>query len=102
MKDLGSNLSSIESVSIVKNNPEVLPDELLGIPSNWEIDFDVDLLSFMNPTPIPPYRMAPAELTLQLKYLKDKCFIQPSIRNRELHCFLLKRRMDPLEKVSSA
>ena len=41
------------------------------------IDFGIDLLPETNPTSIPPYRMAPAELKELKAELKG--FIRPSI-----------------------
>ena len=73
--------TSLESVSIVNEFPDVFPKDLPGIPPEREIDFGIDLLPNTNPISIPPYRMAPAELKElkeQLKDLLDKGFIRPS------------------------
>ena len=62
--------------------PELFPNDLPGIPSEREIDFNIDLLPDTNPISIPPYWMAPAELKefkAQLKDLLDKGFIRPRI-----------------------
>ena len=69
-------------MSIVNEFRDVFPEDLVGITSEREIDFGVDLDPKTKPISIPPYRMAPAELKelkLQLKYLLDKGFIHPSI-----------------------
>ncbi|KAH0661557.1 hypothetical protein KY284_026488 [Solanum tuberosum] len=82
VKDLESKIPSLDSVPVVKDFLEVFPDDLPGIPPEWEIDFDIDLLPDTQPISIPPYWMAPAELKelkAQLKDLFDKGFIQPSI-----------------------
>jgi len=82
VKDLESEIPSLESVPIVKDFPEVFPDDLLKIPPEREIDFGIDLLPDTQPISIPPYRMSPTELKelkAQLKDLLDKGFIQPSI-----------------------
>ena len=79
---LESEVPSIESVPVVREFTEVFPDDLHGIPPEWEIDFGINLLSDTQPISIPPYRMAPIELKelkAQLKDLLDKGFIQPSI-----------------------
>ncbi|KAH0743176.1 hypothetical protein KY290_031169 [Solanum tuberosum] len=80
--DIESKVPSFESVPVVREFPEVFPDDLPGIPPEWEIDFGIDLLPDTQPISIPPYRMALAELKelkAQLKDLLDKGFIQPSI-----------------------
>ena len=41
---------------------EVFLNDLPDIPSEWEIDFGIDLLPDTNPISIPPYRISPAEL----------------------------------------
>ena len=61
VQDLDFKVPSIESVPIVSEYPEVFPNELPGIPPEWEIDFGMDLLSDINPISIPPYWMEPAE-----------------------------------------
>ena len=61
--------------------PKVFPNDLPGIPPEWEIDFG-DFLPDTNPVSIPPYQMDLAkfkELKAQLKDLLDKGFIRPSI-----------------------
>ncbi|XP_069145971.1 uncharacterized protein [Solanum lycopersicum] len=71
VKDLGSKSPPLESVPIVKDFLEVFPDDLPGIPPEWEIDFVIDLLSDTQPISFPPYQMALTELKelkAQLKY----------------------------------
>ena len=82
VQDLDSEIPPFESVPVVREFLDVFPNDLLGIPPEWEIDFGIDLLSDKSPISIPPYRMAPAELKdlrVQLKDLLDKGFIRPSI-----------------------
>ncbi|KAH0680772.1 hypothetical protein KY284_021857 [Solanum tuberosum] len=82
VKDIESETSPLESVPVVREFPEVFPDDLPGIPPEWEIDFGIDLLPNTQPISILPYRMALAELKelkAQLKDFLDKGFIQPSI-----------------------
>ncbi|WMV54653.1 hypothetical protein MTR67_048038 [Solanum verrucosum] len=72
----------IRSVSIVNNFPEVFSDDLIGVPPEREIYFDIDILPDTCPISIPPSRMAPTELKElkeQLKDLLDKGFIRPSV-----------------------
>ncbi|XP_027767790.1 uncharacterized protein LOC114074070 [Solanum pennellii] len=82
VQDLGSEIPPIKSVSVVSEFPEVFPNDLHGIPVEWEIDFCIDLLPKTNPISIPPYRMPSAELKelkAKLKDLLDKGFIRPRI-----------------------
>ncbi|XP_070025996.1 uncharacterized protein [Nicotiana sylvestris] len=73
---------ALQSVPIVREFPEVFPDDLPGLPPERIIDFGIDLMPDTQPISIPPYRMAPAELNElreQLKDLLDKGFIRPSV-----------------------
>nr|XP_009783362.1 PREDICTED: uncharacterized protein LOC104231970 [Nicotiana sylvestris] len=53
---------TLQSVPIVREFPEVFPDDLPGLPPERIIDFGIDLMPGTQPISIPPYRMAPAEL----------------------------------------
>ena len=67
---------------MVREFPEVFPNDLPGIPPKWEIDFGIDLLPNTNSISIPPYWMTLdelKELKAQPKDLLDKDFIRPSI-----------------------
>ncbi|XP_070015985.1 uncharacterized protein [Nicotiana sylvestris] len=50
----------LQSVPIVREFPEVFPDDLPGLPPERIIDFGIDLMPDTQPISIPPYRMAPA------------------------------------------
>lgn len=66
---------------IVNEFLEVIPDELPGVPLDWEIDFRIDILLGTQPISILSYRMAQTELNevkVQLKDLLEKGFIRPS------------------------
>ncbi|XP_070013793.1 uncharacterized protein [Nicotiana sylvestris] len=81
VKDVNAEIPTLQSIPVVKENADVFPDELPGIPPKREIDFGIDLLPGTQPISIPPYRMAPAELKElkeQLKDLLEKGFIRPS------------------------
>ena len=59
--------------------PDVFPEELSGLPLDQEIKFCIDLIPRAQPIFVPPYRMAPIELTelrKQLNELLDKGFIR--------------------------
>ena len=59
----------------------MFPADLPGMPQDRDIDFCIDLELGTRPISIPPYRIAPAELSElkdQLQELLGKGFIRPS------------------------
>ncbi|KAL8095604.1 hypothetical protein AgCh_036864 [Apium graveolens] len=72
----------IEDIPIVRDFPDVFPDELPGLPPDREIEFTIDLASGTEPVSKAPYCMAPVEmkeLAAQLQELLDKGVIRPSV-----------------------
>ena len=72
----------LEDIPIVKEFPDVFPDDISGLPPDREVEFTIDLIPGTEPISIPPYRMAPTELRelkAQLEELLSKGFIRPSI-----------------------
>ncbi|GJZ83956.1 putative nucleotidyltransferase, ribonuclease H [Tanacetum coccineum] len=70
-----------ENVIVVKDFPEVFPDDLSGLPPVREIEFRIKLVSKAMSVAKSPCRLAPSELeelSGQLKELQDKGFIRPS------------------------
>ncbi|KAL0536582.1 hypothetical protein IC582_025533 [Cucumis melo] len=73
---------SLSSEPVVREYPDVFPDELPGLPPPREVDFAIELEPGTAPISRTPYRMAPAELKelkVQLQELLDKGFIRPSV-----------------------
>ncbi|KAA0060555.1 hypothetical protein E5676_scaffold420G00740 [Cucumis melo var. makuwa] len=73
---------SLSSEPVVKEYPDVFPDELPRLPPPREIDFAIELEPDTAPISRAPYRMTPAELKelkVQLQELLDKGFIRPSV-----------------------
>ncbi|GKF09876.1 putative reverse transcriptase domain-containing protein [Tanacetum coccineum] len=71
----------IEDVPIVRDFPEVFPEDLPGLPTTRQVEFHIELIPGAAPVTRAPYRLAPAEikeLAKQLKELSDKGFIRPS------------------------
>ncbi|GJV66217.1 reverse transcriptase domain-containing protein [Tanacetum coccineum] len=71
----------IEDVPVVKDFPEVFPEDLPGLPPTRQVEFHIELIPGAAPVARAPYRLAPAEmkeLAEQLKELSDKGFIRPS------------------------
>ncbi|GJZ64869.1 putative reverse transcriptase domain-containing protein [Tanacetum coccineum] len=70
-----------EDIVVVRDFPEVFPDDLSGLPPIREIEFRIELIPGATPVAKSPYRLAPSELeelSGQLKELQDKGFIRPS------------------------
>ncbi|GJW80355.1 putative ribonuclease H-like domain-containing protein [Tanacetum coccineum] len=67
-----------EGIVVVRDFPEVFPDDLSGLPPIREIKFRIELIPGATPVAKSPYRLAPSkmeELFGQLKELQDKGFI---------------------------
>ena len=68
----------LENILVVKDFPDVIPEELPGIPPKREVNLSFEILLGITPTSRAPYRMAPTELKelkIQLQELLDKGFI---------------------------
>jgi hypothetical protein len=71
----------VSNVPIVREFPDVFPDELSGVPPKREVEVTIDVLPGTSPIAQSPYRMAPAELAelkIQLQELLNKGFVHPS------------------------
>nr|GFC27941.1 putative reverse transcriptase domain-containing protein [Tanacetum cinerariifolium] len=78
---LTSEKKRLEDVPIVRNFPEVFPEDLPGLPLTRPVEFQIDLVPGAAPVARAPYRLAPSEmkeLAEQLKELSNKGFIRPS------------------------
>ncbi|GJX59183.1 putative reverse transcriptase domain-containing protein [Tanacetum coccineum] len=76
-----SEKKRLEDVPIVKDFPDVFPEDLPGLPPTRQVEFQIDLVPGAAPVARAPYRLAPSEmkeLSEQLKELSDKGFIRPS------------------------
>ena len=79
MRDSGSRL---EDIPVVREFPDVFPENLPGIPLDTEIDFQIELAPGTEPISKAPYRMASLELKelkVQMEDLVSKGFVRPSI-----------------------
>ncbi|KAL0533479.1 hypothetical protein IC582_030319 [Cucumis melo] len=73
---------SLSSEPVVRDYPDVFPEELPGLPSQREIEFAIELEPGTIPISRAPYRMDLAELEelkVQLQELLDKGFSRPSV-----------------------
>ncbi|GJV34428.1 putative reverse transcriptase domain-containing protein [Tanacetum coccineum] len=71
----------IKDVPIIRDFPEVFPEDLLGLPLARPLEFQIDLIPGAAPVARAPYRLAPSkmkELSEQLQQLSDKGFIRPN------------------------
>ncbi|KAI3819628.1 hypothetical protein L1987_13469 [Smallanthus sonchifolius] len=71
----------LEYIPIVREYPEVFPEDLPGLPPPRQVEFRIDLVPGSAPIARSPYRLAPSEmqeLSNQLQELLDKGFIRPS------------------------
>ena len=50
----------LEDIPIVKEFPDVFPDDISGLPPDRAIEFVIELIPGTKPISIPPYRMMPA------------------------------------------
>ena len=66
---------------MVREFPDVSPEELPGMPPDREIEFCIELTPNVQPVSIPPYRMALVklqELKVQLQDMMEEGLIHPS------------------------
>ncbi|GKG43331.1 hypothetical protein Tco_0480015, partial [Tanacetum coccineum] len=71
----------LEGVPVIRDFPEVLPDELPRLPPPRQVEFRIDLMPGAAPVARAPYRLAPSEmkeLSNQLQELSEKGFIRLS------------------------
>ncbi|XP_076931827.1 uncharacterized protein LOC143597121 [Bidens hawaiensis] len=72
---------SIDQIPIVRDFPEVFPEDLPGLPPHRQVEFQIDLTQGAVHVARAPYCLAPKELeelSKQLQELLDKGFIRPS------------------------
>nr|GFA94544.1 putative reverse transcriptase domain-containing protein [Tanacetum cinerariifolium] len=71
----------LEDVPVIRDFPQVYPDDLPGLPPPRQVEFQIDLVLGVVPVAHAPYRLAPPEmkeLAEQLQELSEKGFIRPS------------------------
>ncbi|GJR13895.1 putative reverse transcriptase domain-containing protein [Tanacetum coccineum] len=71
----------LEDVPVIRDFPEVFPDDLLGLPPLRQVEFQINLVPGDAPVARAPYRLTPSEmreLLVQLQELLEKGFIPPS------------------------
>ncbi|GKE04481.1 hypothetical protein Tco_1396499, partial [Tanacetum coccineum] len=62
IKDTSLDGPRLETHPVVRNFPDVFPDELHGFPLEREVEFTIELIPGAQPISEGPYIMAPVEL----------------------------------------
>ena len=89
----------VEKILVVREFPDVFPEELPGIPLEREVDLSIEIGPGTVPMSRAPYRMAPArlkELKSQLQELLDKRFIRPSVSPWGAPVLFMKKKDDTI------
>ncbi|GKB42679.1 putative nucleotidyltransferase, ribonuclease H, partial [Tanacetum coccineum] len=76
-----SDEKRLEDIPVVREFPEVFPEDLPGLPLVRHVEFQINLIPGTTPVARTPYRLAPSEmqeLSNQLQELADRGFIRPS------------------------
>ncbi|GJR23993.1 putative reverse transcriptase domain-containing protein [Tanacetum coccineum] len=76
-----SDEKKLKDIPVVKEFPNVFPEDLHGLPPILQVEFQIDLIPGAAPVARTPYRLAPSEmqeLSNQLQELTDRGFIRPS------------------------
>ena len=85
----------LEDIPIVREYPDVFPEDLPSLPPEREVEFTIDLVPGTGPMSKAPYRMALVELKelkVQLQELLDKGFIRPSVSPWEAPILFVKKK----------
>ncbi|GJX36045.1 reverse transcriptase domain-containing protein [Tanacetum coccineum] len=94
----------LEDILVVREFPEVFPEDLPGLPPVCQVEFQIDLIPGTTPIARAPYRLAPSEmqeLSNQLQELSDRVFIDDILiysRNKEEHANHLRIILELLKK----
>ncbi|GKG12305.1 hypothetical protein Tco_0346542 [Tanacetum coccineum] len=76
-----SDEKRLEDIPVVREFPEVFPEDLPGLPPVRHVEFQIDLILGATSVARAPYRLAPSEMqepSNQLQELADRGFIRLS------------------------
>ncbi|GJZ14073.1 putative reverse transcriptase domain-containing protein [Tanacetum coccineum] len=94
----------LEDIPVVKEFPDVFPEDLPGIPPVRQVEFQIDLIPGAAPIARTPYRLAPSEmqeLSNQLQELTDpKELNKLTIKTRLPNCTRIDDLFDQLQGSS--
>ena len=62
MVDTRKDVLKLDDIPVVREFPDVFPEDPPGIPIDREIEFSIEVLLGTSPISKAPYRMAPIEL----------------------------------------
>ncbi|GJW72267.1 putative reverse transcriptase domain-containing protein [Tanacetum coccineum] len=82
-----SDEKRLEDIPVVREFPEVFPENLLGLPPVHQVEFQIDLILGAAPVARAPYRLAPSEmqkLSNQLQELADRGYHQLRVRDEDI------------------
>ncbi|GKD40667.1 hypothetical protein Tco_1260874, partial [Tanacetum coccineum] len=85
----------LEDIPVVREFPEVFPEDLPGLPPIRQVEFQIDLIPGAAPLARAPYKLAPSEmqeLSDQLQELADRGFIRPSTSPWRAHVLFVKKK----------
>ncbi|GKF29972.1 hypothetical protein Tco_0096314 [Tanacetum coccineum] len=71
----------LKDVPIVQDFPEVFPEDLSGIPTTRQVDFQIDLITGAAPVARAPYRLASSKM----KELSDQLYLALGRHLEEIH-----------------
>ena len=54
--------NEIKYISVVRDFPDVFPEDLPGVPPTRQVEFRIDLIPGAAPVAKSPYRLAPSEM----------------------------------------
>nr|GEW83103.1 putative reverse transcriptase domain-containing protein [Tanacetum cinerariifolium] len=78
----GSKEKRLEDVSLIRDSPEVFPDELPGLPPPRKVKFRIVLIPGAAPVARAPYRLAPSEMKEFSEQLRELELNKLMIKNR--------------------
>src|SRR4051812_20351800 len=88
--------SEMDKIPVVREFPDVFPEELPGMPPDGELEFAIEIVPGTAPIYKKYYRMPSTELVelkQQLDDLLQKGYIRPSTSPWGHQCCLSRRRM---------
>ncbi|XP_050890763.1 uncharacterized protein LOC127096209 [Lathyrus oleraceus] len=89
----------IDELQVVRDLPEVFPDDISDVPPEREVKFSIDLVHGTRPVSLAPYMMSASELTKLKKQLEDlleKRFMRPSVLPWGALVLLVKKKDDSM------
>ncbi|GKC09275.1 putative reverse transcriptase domain-containing protein, partial [Tanacetum coccineum] len=95
----------LEDMPIIREFPEVSPEDFPGLPPARQVEFQIDLVPGAVPVARAPYRLAPAEmheLSTQLQELSDKGFIRPSSSPWGAPVLFIKKKDDLFDQLQGS